>query len=177
MSRLPLLVVALCAFVRADAAPQSKPIVIALGDISDVTGQHEAEPLRRLSQSLNQYPRSHRFRLIWANLAGNFGTNATALYDRRTGTFKFYSDTSIGGMGNEEISNDIKHWMFSGVSDSAIRRLERKHRGVLDSDKGTVFDGASFFSELGNYGAKRRDLGSRQVLSDYGKAQRRNSAR
>lgn len=99
---------------------------------------------------------------------GNFSTSATALYNRKTRTLKFYSDTSIGGMGNEEVSAQIEHWMFRGVTETILDKLERKHRGAPDGS-----DGASYFTELNLYGARRRDLGSRQVLSAYGKAMRR----
>ncbi len=166
--------VAFFTIARAQVTPSPSTMVIALGDISDITGQSQANPLRRLSKRLQQYPKHSRFRLIWGDYMGNFSTDATALYDRKTRTFKLYSNTFIGGIGNEAVSNEVKHWMFSRVSDSMIYQLDRKHQGTLDSDNGTIFDGVSFFSELGSYGAKRRDLGSCQVLSDYGKAMRRH---
>ena len=157
----------LLAISGAQAVPAPKKVVINVGDISDITGQSQANPLRRLVKSLKQAPSNSQIRLIWDDYAGNFGTKATALYDRKTRTLKFYSDTSIGGFGNEEVSNEIKSWIFGGVTEAMLNKLERKHRGALDGS-----DGASYFTELGYYGAKKRDLGSRQVLSKFGKSLR-----
>lgn len=174
MSRLLLFcILALCPIYRAEAAPPTT-VVIGLGDISDITGQSQANPLRRFVKSLEQNPESPRFRLIWGDYMGNIQTNATALYDRRARTLRYYSDTAIGGMGNEEIAGEIKHWMLSGVTDAMLVKLERKHRGAPTSS-----DGTSYFSEMIYYGARRRDLGSRQVLSEFGKAMRdkRNARR
>ena len=159
---------ALLAVGRAQAAPAPKTVVIKMGDIFDVSGYREAEPLRRLTKSLKQYPKTRQFRVIWQQSAPNAGKSATALYDRRAHTLKFYSDTSIGGMGNEAISAEIQHWMFHGVTEAMLNKLERKHRGTPNGS-----DGASYFTELDSYGAKKRDLGSRQVLSAHGKAMRR----
>ena len=170
---LLLLTVSLAALSRAEATPAPKTIVVSLGDIADITGQRAADPLRQLASLLKQNSKSRCFRLIWDDSAGNFNASNTTLYDRKTRVLKFYSNTSIGGLGNEIVTNEIKSWMFSGVNDSIIYQLNRRHRGTLDSDKGTVFDGASFFSELDSYGARRRDLGSHQVLSNFGKSKRR----
>ena len=170
MIRFLLLTVTFLFVCRAEAAP--KPIVISLGDIFDVSGAREAGPLRELVQSLKQQPNNRTFRLIWESSAPNSGQVATALYDRKSRTLSFYSDTSIGGLGNEKVSNEIRHWMLRGVSEAMLNQLERKHRGAPNGS-----DGASYFTELISYGAKRRDLGSRQVLSTYGKAMRRHDKR
>ena len=167
MIRFLLFAVALLPVCCAEAAPEFKPVVISLGDTFDVSGAREAEPLRKLVDNLKKHPKNQTFRLIWGSNAPNAGQGATALYDRRARTLKFYSDTQIGGMGNEEIAADIRHWMLSGVTETMLNKLARKHRGSP-----TASDGASYFTELIYYGARRRDLGSRQVLTPYGKARR-----
>lgn len=73
------------------------PVTLNVGDIFDITGESEAKPLQILVKNLADHPKAKEFRLIWFATIPNMGYKATALYNRKQQTLKFYSVQYISG--------------------------------------------------------------------------------
>lgn len=129
---------------------------IVIGDIFDVSGQREAEPLQRLSNKLKEKNQQKTFRLIWGS-SGTYSYDATVLYNRGDRTLKYYSLTYIGGLGNGNIQGIVKQWVCRKVTDKMIHQLAAKHKRVTGASN------ESFLSELPRYGAKIHLIENRQI--------------
>jgi len=143
-----LLLAAVCVLAQSHH-PDS--LILNIGDIFDVDGINDARPLRVLANTIKANRSAKGIRLIWFSGAPNSGLFATSLYDRRTHTLRFYSKTTVGGLGNEGVAPQNVKWRLRNISDRMIIRLARNHQNHQ------VVEGSndSFFSELTQFGAKR----------------------
>lgn len=127
-----------------------KSCVISGGMIAfDVTGEQQANPIKKLGQALHEGNRCSALRLMWSVSAVNTSTQATALYDRTRKTVSFFSRQEVSGLGNENLSPGITHRVFYGVKDWMILDIVKKHMGPTESSDD------SFLSALSNYGCRR----------------------
>lgn len=137
----------------ADASEgKTRVLKIVIRNTFDVTGELQAEPVRRLSQALAKQPSYSKFRLIWAEMSPTYPSNATAVYNRQKGTLAFYCITFISGLGNEDVPNQIRHWKYTGVKPWMIHKIAKRHKSATTGSED------SFLSELSLYGCKRANL-------------------
>lgn len=132
---------------RAEAAPR-REVSINIGELGGAN-----QVMETLTRILRNDKKSSRFRIAWGIMGSNLRSGATARYNRRTRTLKYYSfDSAL-------IDDEIGKWrqtresyMYRGVSDPIIARLAAKNR---NSTSGNI---NAFFSELPLFGCRKQIL-------------------
>lgn len=148
----PKFLLILCLTIICKSSMASSEVRIYLGDLFDATGQMFLRPIKSLSRVIASTKDKRNFRVIWADGSPNMGTIATVLYSRKHRTLTFYSYTTIGGIGNENVKPIRSHWRFYEVKDYMIHKIAKKHKNVSE------VTGDYFFDEIALFGCKRRNL-------------------
>jgi len=107
-------------------------------------------PLLVLIDALNAYPNAQRFRVSWSMLIFMNNMNTTILYDRRRHSLLVFS---YGG--GDVLGSYRDHVLFTHVREAVFAKIPAAHKNDTE-DMGAW----SWFSDLPNYGCRKRDLGS-----------------